>query len=117
MNLQLVPVRNTQLQKIAGDTDQNFEQVVESLKYVEQVVAEHVNTTAASVSRYLPDGESVQLKQYRYVKIDASANTVTIYPYTGQTIMNAASYVLAARYDRIWLTFCKETQDWLPVSP
>ena len=95
----------------------NFERIVDAFKLLDSVYPELIDTTAASVSRYLPDGNKEFTKQYRYMKVDNTANTVTIYALSGQTVMGTTSYVLAARYDRIWLVFCKATQDWVPISP
>lgn len=97
--------------------EQNLDRIVEAFVYVEPVVLQLVDATSGAVSKYLPSGDRQELKQYQFIKIDASANAVTIYPYTGQTILGAASYVLAARYDRAKFAFSKATQDWVLLSP
>ena len=117
MTLNLSKVVAKTLEQLIVILTINFDRIVARFDYIDLVVSDLVDTTTASVSKYLPDGNGNQVKQYQYVKVDASVNTVTIYPYTGQTILGTTSYVLAARYDRVKFTFCKATQDWILLSP
>lgn len=71
-----------------------------------------VDATTGAVLKYLPDGNTQAVKDYYFMKTDVSANTVTIYPFGTQTINGAASYVLAAQYDRTWLAWDQTTQMW-----
>jgi hypothetical protein len=67
------------------------------------VVREFVDATAAAQSRYLPPIATNSSRDYQYIKIDASANAVTIYPAGTDTIEGATSLTLAAQYDWVIL--------------
>lgn len=95
-----------------GVINRMFERIFDRSDTIPFTVREFVNATSGAVSRYLPDGNTNPDKDYYYMKTDSSVNAVTIYPYDTQTINGAASYVLAAQYDRLWLGWNKATQMW-----
>lgn len=72
-------------------------------QYIPFVVREFVDATTAAQSRYLPSIANNSDKDYCFVKIDVSANAVTIYPAGTDTIEGATSYALAAQYDNVTL--------------
>ena len=80
----------------------------------DQIVREFVNASAGAVSRYLPNG-ATSGKIYSFVKTDASANAVTIYPIAGQYINGGASTTLTARGDKVTLVYDLASQSWWNV--
>ncbi len=114
---------NVNLPKIPGDKEQLLpildiivDRLFDAFMFLQPEVREFVDTTAASEVRYLPDGNNPLVKDYYYVKTDSSANTVTITAFGSQTIQGAATYVLAAQYDRASLRFDRGTQRWYITS-
>lgn len=97
----------------AVQLDRMFGKIFDRSEYIQFCVRDYVDATAGAVNKYLPNGDVNPDKDYQYVKIDASVNTVTINAYTGQTINGAATYVLAAQYDRLWVGWSKEAGEWL----
>jgi hypothetical protein len=86
----------------------------EELQKVKKVNRELIDTTSGSVVRYLPNGNLADF-DFQFVKLDGSANTVTITPYTGQTILGLSSLVLTTQYEAPFLIFAKTTQDWVLI--
>lgn len=72
------------------------------------------NATNGAVSYQLPDGTLYPL-DHLVTKVDSSANVVTLYAATGQTIRGNPSYDLTFRYAAVYVTFCRETADWVPL--
>ena len=95
--------------------DVNFEQLRQRAILVREIVTDFVNATSAAQSRYLPDGNTQGDKDYLFVKTDASANTVTLYPTSPQLISATTSLVLAAQGDSARLTFDRASQTWWPT--
>ena len=71
-----------------------------------------IDTTAGSENYQLPDGKAYAL-DHHVVKIDASVNTITVLPFTGQTVTGGANYSLGAQYASVRFTFARETDDWV----
>lgn len=92
--------------------DRMFGRVFDRSDLIPWQVREFVNASAGAVSRYLPDGTKSPDKDYFYLKTDVSANAVTIYPFGTQTINGAASYALAAQYNRVLLGWDYTTNEW-----
>lgn len=111
LNLLLLPKKEFQQQ-----LEQNLERITQALKLVEPVVIAYEDASAGAISRYLPDGNSVMVKQYFYVKTDSSGNAVTIYPYDTQLINAGASTALAAQGDKVLLAFDKISQSWWIIA-
>lgn len=92
----------------------NFAQLDKVSATITLEVRAFVDTTAASVTHTLPDGNQNSDKDYFYEKIDSSANTVSISPFPGQTINGSASaYVLSVQFDRVCLMWSAAMQGWL----
>lgn len=105
---------NLQLQQVPDTTTQrNFERLREELLQVPSVVRTLVDATAGAVIKYLPDGATTPPKDYYFQKVDSSGNSVTITPAGAQTIVGAATKVLAAQYDRAYLIWSPATQEWV----
>jgi hypothetical protein len=90
--------------------DQNFKRINDVLN--PYIVTEFIDTTSASVSRYLPDGNLHPDKEYHYTKTDSSANTVTIYSFSGQYVQGAASLTITTQGDSAHLSFNRASQTW-----
>ena len=94
----------------------NFERIVQAFLYIEPTIKEFVDASAGAVSRYLPDGNKENCKQYFYCKSDSSVNAVTIYPYSTQLINAGASTALAAQGNKVTLAFDKASQSWWIIA-
>ena len=92
----------------------NFRTIQENSQFLQMVVLTFVDATNGAVSKFLPNG-STSDKVYSFVKTDASANAVTIYPFAGQFVNGGASTVLAAQGDKVTLIFDPASQSWWNV--
>lgn len=95
--------------------DRLFSRLTELSRYTPTVVREFIDTTAGSVVRNLPNGLISDDKDYYYAKVDATANTVTINPFSPQTIYGLSSLTLSARGDAVLLAFDSKSQAWYKV--
>ena len=93
--------------------DRSFLLVQNNSTYIELINKQFISASVSAQSVMLTDGTRTSQDQF-VIKTDASANAVTIYPFGTQTINGAASYVLAARYNKVSLTFSIDT--WYIVS-
>lgn len=105
----LLKVYNLALPELREAIDKNTKELAIRAPFVELINKQFIDATSGAQSIYLTDGLLTEQDQY-VVKIDASVNAVTIYPFSGQTINGAASYPLAAQYDSVLLTF--KTNCW-----
>lgn len=79
-----------------------------------RLVRNFVDATSGPVTFNLPDGNVQNGKDYYIIKIDASANAVTIVPYGTQTVEGQPSCTLGAQWAGVWFTFNAGT--WYLVS-
>lgn len=84
-------------------SDSNFERIENLSEFIVLESRDFVDATSAAQSRYLPPIANFGIKDYYFVKTDASVNAVTIYPAGTDTIEGAASLALAAQYDWVKL--------------
>lgn len=94
--------------------DRMFAQTGDVASYIQPEVRQFVDATAAAVSVYLPLIVTNRDKDYYFVKIDSSANAVTIYPAGSDTIEGATSLALASQYD--WAKLRPNNGVWY-ISP
>ena len=90
-------------------------QLDDNMRKLAKTIGLHVELVDASSGNQtfqLPDGTDFLLN-YQIVKVDSTANTVTVLPYGSQTILGATSFVLSAQYDSAHFTFSKVTNDWV----
>jgi hypothetical protein len=99
--------------EVASRLDRNFGRVSKqagpiitaiasyTFKADDEVDSVQANATAAAMTVYLPISPTGNRRR-RVIKTDASANTVTVSG-NGALINGAATYVLAAQYDRLWV--------------
>lgn len=101
-------------EQVGRDLDQNFRQIEN--KFFVFSKREFINTTTASVTRTLPDGRTSPSPDYTFTKTDATANTVTIYPFnTAQFVMGTTSVVLAIQGATVTLSWDPASQSWWGV--
>lgn len=89
---------------IALTLDRCFQQIQTASPYIQLTNKRFIDATAGAQSVMLTDGSITTQDQF-ILKTDGSANAVVIYPYGTQTINGAASYTLAAQYNKVTLTF------------
>lgn len=99
----------------APELDIALDRVEAGLVAVYPLSVDFVNAASGAQSRYLPDGRGLDVRLFVYVKTDATANAVTIYPFGTQLIDAAASVALAARGDSVKLIFDTANQTWWSV--
>lgn len=80
-----------------------IQELTDDAPYLRLVVRTFVDATNVAKSMFLPKISTTPDKDFYYVKIDASANAVTIYPAGTDTIQGASSYALAAQYSSVTL--------------
>lgn len=111
--LEKIPDLNERTQRhFVRAIDINFDRLVSSFSLLPVVVREFVDASSIAQSRFLPNGNTPQRKDYYFVKTDSSANAVTIYAFGTQTIAGSASTTLAAQYDHVYLIFDVGSQTW-----
>jgi len=84
--------------------DKNFSLLRSKLLTVLPIVQSFEDASGGAVTYLLPDGALVDYAVY-VVKTDSSGNAVTVTPYGTQTINGASSFVLAAQYNSVLLTY------------
>ena len=91
--------------------DRMFGRIFDNSEYIDFTVRTFVDATSGNVDCFLPSGFSPTGKDYYIVKTDSSANTVTIrLTDPTENILGVSTYVLAAQYDNVTLTF--EGKTW-----
>jgi hypothetical protein len=70
------------------------------------------DATNGAVTIELPNGDNVD-KDYFVVKIDGSANAVTLIPFGTQTINGASNWVLSSQYEFARLVWSSTTKEWI----
>lgn len=98
---------------VAARLDKNFRGIVNQ-NSANDLVKNFINATSGPVNFNLPDGYSSAGVDYYIIKIDSSANAVTIVPYGTQTVEGQPSCTLAAQWCGAWFTFYAGT--WYLVS-
>lgn len=91
--------------------DRNIERIEAASAEWQQLVRTFTDATSGNTVVYLPDGNTTP-KDFYWQKVDATANTVTITAFSPQTIAGAATYVLAAQYNKAYLIWNGATQQW-----
>lgn len=112
---------NVNFQKLYGSQAQivsaleiNFDRLSVALLLVQPQVRTFIDASAGAVVTNLPNGVDAR-GDYYYIKLDNSVNIVTITPFGSQLIEGAGSYTLSSQFDRVVLTFHRETQQWLRI--
>lgn len=84
--------------------DRQFAKVSSDMEFTYPVVRNFVSAATGAVTENLPAGSRVQY-DYFFIKTDSSANAVTIQANGTELINGSATYVLAAQYNRVLLSW------------
>jgi hypothetical protein len=101
MNAALEITQSTDTKVLTQTYNRNFTALSARQATIRLQQRDFVDATAGAVVRYLPRIASVLEYDFFYCKTDSSVNTVTITAFGTETINGAATYVLAAQYDRV----------------
>lgn len=112
MNFSIRPIASVPQERLGAAVEDNLRHLGVQLLQLPPVVRTFADASSAALTYNLPDGNKQLDKDYYYEKIDSSVNGVTITPFGTQTIQGAASYTLAAQYDRVLLMWYHGDQQW-----